>query len=230
MKSLLLLIITAAAPAFAGTPNTLTPAEAADGFTLIFDGKTLDGFRNFKKEDINPKWVINDGALTLTEKGGGHLITKREYKNFEFRFEFKIAAEGNSGVLWHSVETGKSPHETGPEYQILDSFSKTAYQSELGKGNISGALYDLIPGKPADSKPAGEWNEGSIRIQGTQIKLTLNGRTTAEVDTNSDRWKELIAKSKFAKQPKYNSAAEGHLVFQDHGNPVAFRTLRIKEL
>lgn len=229
MKSCLFLIFHVVVSA-AGEPNTLTGAEKAEGFKLIFDGKTLEGFRNFKKDDINPKWIVKDGAITLDEKGGGNLITTREYGDFEFRFEFKISPEGNSGILWHSLETGKAPHTTGPEYQILDSFSKTAYQSEIGKGNVSGALYDLIPGKPADSLPAGEWNTGSIRVQGTGITLTLNGKDTARIDTGSDRWKEILGKSKFAKQALFNSAPKGHLVLQDHGNQVAFRTLRIKEL
>lgn len=229
MKPYLLLILPVAMAA-AEEPNTLTDREKADGFKLIFDGKTLDGFRNFKKDDVNPKWVVRDGALTLTEKGGGNLVTTREYGDFEFRFEFKISPEGNSGVLWHSLETEKAPHTTGPEYQILDSFSKQAYQHEIGKGNISGALYDLIPAKPSDSRPAGEWNSGSIRIQGTSILLTLNGKESARVDTGSDSWKELLGKSKFAKQPLFNSAPKGRIVLQDHGNQVAFRTLRIKEL
>jgi len=230
MKPGLFLVILSASLSHAAEPNTLTDAEKAEGFKLIFDGKTLDGFRNFKKKDTSPKWIVQDGAFALQEKGGGNLVTVQEYADFEFRFEFKISPEGNSGILWHSLETEKAPHTTGPEYQILDSFSKTAYQTELAKGNISGALYDLVPGKAADSRPAGEWNTGSIRVQGAEITLTLNGKETVRVDTGSDSWKEILGKSKFAKQPLFNSAPKGHLVFQDHGNPVAFRSLRIKEL
>lgn len=229
MKSYLFLLL-GAATSMAGEPNTLTASEKAEGFALIFDGKTLDGFRNFKKSGIDPKWRVKDGAITLTEKGGGNLVTARQYQNFEFRFEFKISPEGNSGILWHSLETEKAPHTTGPEYQILDSFSKKAYQSEIGKGNISGALYDLIPGDSKDSRPAGEWNEGSIRVEGTKITLTLNGRNTADIDTTGDHWREILGRSKFAKQGLFNSAKRGHLVFQDHGDLVAFRTLRVKVL
>ena len=229
MKSIILLTALAL-PVFAGEPNTLSDKEKSDGFKLIFDGKSLDGFRNYKKETVDPKWVIQDGAITLTAKGGGDLITKNQYEDFEFRFEFKIAPEGNSGIMWHSTETGKAPYETGPEYQVLDSRSKTAYQHEIKRGNLAGAFYDIIPVKPEVSKPAGEWNEGSIKVNGTKITLTINGTVTADVDTSTDAWKELLAKSKFAKWEKFNKEPKGHLVFQDHGDVVSFRSLRVKEL
>ncbi|RYD74722.1 MAG: DUF1080 domain-containing protein [Verrucomicrobiaceae bacterium] len=215
---------------FAAKPNALTSAEKADGFKLMFDGKALEGFRNFKKEGVDSRWVAEKGALTLTGRGGGNLVTEKRYKDFEFRFEFRISAGGNSGILWHSLETRKAPHTTGPEYQILDSFSKTAYQTEIAKGNVSGALYDLIPTKPGLSRPAGEWNTGVIRVQGSRIRLEVNGTITADVDTTTEEWKAILAKSKFAKQPLFNSAPEGYIVFQDHGNQVSFRTLRIREL
>jgi hypothetical protein len=229
MKSILLLTALVL-PVFAGEPNTLTEKEKADGFKLIFDGKSTDGFRNFKKEDVSPKWIVKDGALTLTEKGGGDLLTKDQYQDFEFRFEFKIAEHGNSGIMWHSSEAGKQPYETGPEYQILDSHSKTGYQHETKKGNVAGAFYDIIPVKPELTKPVGEWNEGSIKVVGTKITLTINGTVTADVDTSTDEWKGLLAKSKFATWAKFNKEPKGHFVFQDHGDVVSFRTLRVKEL
>ncbi len=223
-------LVLSASCSFAAKPNALTPAEKDEGFKLIFDGKTLDGFRNFKKGGVGDRWVVRKGVLSLTGKGGGNLITEKQYKDFEFRFEFLISAEGNSGILWHSLETEKAPHITGPEYQILDSFSKKSYQTEITKGNVSGALYDLVPAKPENSRPAGEWNTGVIRVQGTRISLRINGTVTADIDTASEEWKAILAKSKFARQPLFNSAVQGHIVFQDHGNPVSFRTLRIKEL
>jgi len=226
-----LLILTALAfPLMAAEPNTLSDQEKADGFKLIFDGKSLDGFKGFKTDKVDEKWQVKDGAITLTEAGGGNLLTKDQFANFEFRFEFKIAPHGNSGIMWHAADEGKAPYETGPEYQILDSHSKTGYQSEISKGNVSGAFYDIIPAKPELTKSAGEWNEGSIKIIGEKITLTLNGTVTAEVDTTTDEWKALLAKSKFATWEKFNKLPKGHLVFQDHKDVVAFRSLRIKEL
>lgn len=229
MKSIILLTALAL-PVFAGEPNTLTDQEKADGFKLIFDGKSTEGFRNFKKEDVSPKWIVKDGALTLTEKGGGDLLTKNQYQDFEFRFEFKIAANGNSGIMWHSTEGGTRPYETGPEYQILDSHTKTGYPHETKKGNVAGAFYDILPAKPELTKPTGEWNEGSIKVVGSKITLTINGAVTADVDTTTDAWKDLLAKSKFATWAKFNKEPKGHLVFQDHGDVVSFRSLRVKEL
>ncbi len=224
------LLTALALPAFAGEPNTLTDQEKADGFKLIFDGNTLEGFRNFKKDAPDPKWQVKDGAITLTEKGGGNLITRGEYANFEFRFEFKIAADGNSGIMWHSTEDGKQPYETGPEYQILDSHTTTGYPHEIKKGNIAGGFYDIIPADPKFTKPTGEWNEGSIRVDGTKIRLTINGNVTADVDTSSEEFKALLAKSKFATWKMFNTKPKGFFAFQDHGDIVSFRTLRVKEL
>jgi hypothetical protein len=229
MKTILLLAALAV-PAFAAEPNTLTPEEKSAGFKLIFDGKTLDGFRNFKKETPDPKWQIVDGSITLTEKGGGNLITKDQFANFEFRFEFKISADGNSGIMWHSTEDGRQPYESGPEYQVLDSHSKTGYANDIAAGNLAGGFYGIIPTKPEFTRPTGEWNTGSILVSGTKITLTINGHVTADVDTSTDEWKQLLGKSKFASWPKFNKSPKGHFAFQDHGNVVSFRTLRIKEL
>lgn len=217
-------------PASSAEPNTLTPEEKASGFKLIFDGKSLEGFRNFKKQTVSNKWTVKDGAIVLTKRGGGDLITKAQYANFEFRFEFKIAAHGNSGIMWHVSEEGNRTFQSGPEYQIFDSHTKTGYPHEIEAGNLAGGLYGFIPVKPEFTKPTGEWNEGSIRVEGTKITLTLNGHVTAKVDTSTDEWKKLLAKSKFANWKKFNKYPKGHLAFQDHGDQVAFRSLRIKEL
>lgn len=216
--------------AIAAEPNTLSPEEKADGFRLLFDGKSLKNFRNFKQETANPLWQVKDGAFVLTAKGGGNLMTKETFNDFEFRFDFKIAADGNSGVMWHVTEDQPQPFHTGPEYQILDSFAKKGYPNELAAGNVAGALYSIIPAKPEVSKPAGDWNSAVIRVKGTAITLALNGTVTAEIDSASDGWKTKIATTKFAAWEKFNKMPEGHLVFQDHGDQVSFRNLRIKTL
>lgn len=214
----------------AAEPNTLSAEEKAEGFQLIFDGKTLNGFRDFKQKDVKPQWQVQDGAIVLTAAGGGNLITAAEYGDCEFRFEFKISQDGNSGIMWHVTENATQPYESGPEYQILDSFAKKGYQHEITAGNLAGGLYGIVPVKPEVSKPAGEWNSGIIRLQGTKITLTINGHVTVDVDSTSDEWKQLLAKSKFASWPLYNKIPKGHFAFQDHGNTVAFRSMRVKTL
>ena len=164
--------------------------------------------------------------------GGGDLLTAEQYADFDFRCEWKIAKQGNSGIMWRSTEEHRAPYETGPEYQILDSFKQDGhkYTHETNKGNIAGSFYDIIPGKEEWSKPVGEWNETRILVQGTKIKLFLNGTVTADVDTATDEFKALLAKSKFKNWKHFNKAPKGHIVFQDHGDKVAFRSIRIKAL
>lgn len=229
MKAILLcLLLVPSLPA--AEPNTLSDEEKAAGFKLLFDGKTLDGFRNYKQEAVNPKWQVKDGAIVLTAKGGGDLMTKEQFGDFEFRFEFKVSSGGNSGVMWHVTEAGKQPYESGPEYQILDPFNQEGYPHEIKASNLSGGFYGITTTSPEISKPADEWNSGSIRVEGSKITLTLNGHATAVVDTTTDDWKKKLAASKFAGWPHFNKAAEGHFAFQDHGDAVAFRSLRVKKL
>ena len=232
MKSLLLLLAVAM-PAFsAPTPNTLTPEEKKENFKLLFDGKSLKGWRTYKEKEPKPGWKVEDDAITLTAKGGGDLITEGEYGDFDFRCEWKIAEKGNSGIMWHSTEDHGAPYETGPEYQILDSFDKPdhKYPHEIKKGNIAGSFYDIYPGKAEWSKPVGEWNETRIVIKGTRITLYLNGNVTADVDTKSDEFKAAFDKSKFKDWAHFNKEKKGHIVFQDHGDTVAFRNIRLKKL
>jgi hypothetical protein len=209
------------------TPNELTPAEQADGFKLIFDGKTTQGWRNFGKEVISEQVEVIDGTLVITG-GCGDIITEEQYGDFELRLQYLISPDGNSGVMWRVTEEKDRSYETGPEFQILDSFAKNNYAPELARGNIAGALYDLVPAKPEWSKPANEWNDVSIRVVGARITLALNGNITADVDTSTAEWTELLAKSKFADWPLFNKASKGHICLQDHDDRVAFRSIRIK--
>lgn len=215
---------------YAAEPNTLSQEEKNAGFKLIFDGKSLDGFRNYKDKAPNPKWQVKDGAIVLVEKGGGNLITSEVFDDCEFRFEFKIAQDGNSGIMWHVSEELAQPYESGPEYQILDSYAKVGYQHEIKAGNLAGGLYGIYPVKPEISKPAGEWNSGIIRLQGTKITLTINGHVTVDVDTTSDEWRKKLAASKFAQWKFFNQMKKGHFAFQDHGDSVSFRSMRVKNL
>lgn len=225
------ILLALALPAMAA-PNQLTSEEKREGFKLLFDGKSLKGWRTYKEEKPRDQWKVEDGAITLTSGGGGDLITADEYADFDFRCEWKIADQGNSGIMWRSTEAHQFPWVSGPEYQILDSFKKDGhkYTHETDKGNIAGSFYDIIPGKEEWSKPVGEWNETRIVVKGSKITLYLNGAVTADVDTETDEFKALLAKSKFNGWEHFNKAAKGHIVFQDHGDKVAFRSIRIKKL
>ncbi len=230
MKSLTLLLALSV-PAFAA-PNKLTPEEKKEGFKLLFNGKNLKGWRTYKQEEPKEQWKVEDDAITLTSGGGGDLITDKEYTDFDFRCEWKISKQGNSGIMWRSTEEHQYPWVSGPEYQVLDSFKQDGhkYTHETDKGNIAGSFYDIIPGKEEWSKPVGEWNETRIVVKGDKITLYLNGNVTADVDTTTDEFKQLLGKSKFNGWEHFNKAPKGHIVFQDHGDKVQFRTIRIKSL
>jgi hypothetical protein len=230
MKTLLTLFLATSLPLLAAEPNQLNAKEKKDGFVLLFDGKTLDGWRTYKEKEPNKEWIIEDGAITLTKKGGRDLITTEQYQDFDFRWQWKISAEGNSGVMWRVAETDGPAYKTGAEYQLLDSWSTKNYAHETKSKRVAGALYGLVDGNPEWSKKVGEWNESRILVQGTRLTLFLNGHTTADLDMNSDEWRTKLAASKFAKWPRFAKEPKGHLCFQDHGNKVAFRSIRIKVL
>jgi hypothetical protein len=230
MKSILLLLAMAV-PAFSA-PNQLSPQEKREGFKLLFDGKTLKGWRTYKEKAPKEQWKVEDGTIVLTAGGGGDLITEDEYADFDFRCEWKIAKQGNSGIMWRSTEEHQYPWVSGPEYQILDSFKQEGhkYKHETDKGNVAGGFYDIIPGKEEWSKPVGEWNETRIVVKGSKVTLYLNGTVTADVDTTTPEFKAMLDKSKFKGWEHFNKAAKGHIVFQDHGDKVEFRSIRIKKL
>lgn len=213
--------------AIAAEPNVLTEKEKADGWILLFDGKDAnEHFRGYKKESVPENWVVEDGAI-CRKKGGGDLITREKYESFEFQCEWKISKNGNSGIMFKVLETDGPPYKTGPEAQILDG--------KEPKGQKSGWLYELYSTEKDTSKPAGEWNHFVLKCQKTdsgtyKCEHWLNGEKYVEYEIGSEDWKQRVAKSKFAKWEQFGTADAGHIAFQDHGNDVCFRNIRIKAL
>jgi hypothetical protein len=220
------LLLALAIPAFAA-PNELTPEEKADGFKLLFDGKTTEGWRDYKGKSLSDQVAAKDGELVLGA-GSHDIVTNDQYENFELRFEYKIVPDGNTGVMWHVSEEHGAPYESGPEFQILDSYAKV-YEKDVAQGNASGSICAITPAKKEWSKPAGEWNEATIKVEGTKLYLTLNGHVAADIDTTSDEWKQLLEKSKFS-PTKFNTEKKGYICFQGHGSESSFRNVRIKTL
>ncbi|MGC6426280.1 MAG: 3-keto-disaccharide hydrolase [Akkermansiaceae bacterium] len=205
--------------------NQLTDEEKKAGWTLLFDGKSTEHFRNYKKDDLNPKWQVKNGALTLTAKGGRDLITKKQYEAFEFTVDYKISKKGNSGLMFHVQETEKKPWQTGPEIQIQDNVD--GYDPQK-----AGWLYQLY--KPAEgvdaTKPVGEWNTLRILITPKKCAHWMNGTKYVEYVKGSKDWDERVAKSKFSAFPQFGKPTKGHLCLQDHGNVVSFRNIKIREI
>lgn len=215
-------------PSFAADPNTLTAKEKSAGWKLLFDGKTLDGWRGYKTEAIGAAWKVQDGAIVLTQGRTGDLVTAAEFGDFELAFEWRIAEGGNSGVLYRVGLGDAAPPRSGPEYQLLDN--ERAKDNKLGN-HRAGSLYDLGPPTPPElAKPAGEWNTSRIVLRGWKIEHWLNGQRVITADLASPEGRALIAKSKFKDWPKFASLTKGHVVLQDHGNVVSFRAIKIREL
>lgn len=213
-------------PVFAND-NQLTAQEKADGWQLLFNGKDLSQWRTFKQPTVNEKWQIEDNAIVLTAGGGGDLISKESYKNFELTLDWRIAEVGNSGILILADEKGKYIYSHAPEIQILDNERHPDNKLDT---HLSGSLYDMIASPAASHKKAGEWNNTKVRLENSTLTIWQNEVQTAKVTIGSDEWKKLIAKSKFASWPGFAEATEGHIGLQDHGDKVWFKNIKIKEL
>lgn len=209
--------------------NTLTKKEQRQGWKLLFDGKTLNGWRNYNKADIKPQWVVEDGCIKLTGKGGGDIITSEEFENYELNLDWKISKNGNSGIIFNVLEDPKipTPWMSGPEMQVLDNEGHPDAKIEKHR---AGDLYDLIKSSSEPVKPFGEWN--SIRLISNKGLLTfyLNGTKVVETRTDDQAWLDTIAKSKFKAMPHFGRYQKGHLCIQDHGDVVWYKNIKIKSL
>ena len=207
-------------------PNTLTPAEKAAGWKLLFDGNSLDGWRGYKTE-TPAGWSVQDGALVLAAGRPGDLVTLQQFGDFELSLEWKIAAGGNSGIIYRVGLGDQSPARSGPEYQLLDN--SRAKDNQIAS-HLAGALYALVAPPKDLTRPVGEWNEARVRVQGWRIEHWLNGAKVAEADLATPAGKSLIQASKFKAWPRFAALARGHIALQDHGDPVSFRSVKIREL
>ena len=209
----------------------LTDAQKRAGWKLLFDGQTTDGWRNFKQPGISDGWVVEDGALVRAAAGAGDIITVDQFDNFELSIEFKISPEGNSGIMFHVSEEGDAPWHSGPEIQIQDNIDGHDPQK-------AGWLYQLYKpgadpgtGETADAtRPVGEWNHVHLRITEAGCEINVNGYRYARFQLGSDDWNRRVAASKFADMPLFGKTGRGHICLQDHGDEVAYRNIKIREL
>lgn len=210
-----------------GADSHLSAEERAAGWTPLFDGKNLSRWRNYQSQTLNPKWIVEDGAMLLSGKGGGDLITRESFGDFELQLEWKISEGGNSGIFFLADETGTAIYAHAPEVQILDNERHSDNQVD---SHLSGSLYDMIASPQSSHKPAGEWNHTTIRLQNNHLQIWQNGVVTASIVIGSTTWKALVANSKFADWKGFAKNKRGHIGLQDHGDPVWFRNIKIREL
>ncbi len=208
--------------------NTLTAEEKSAGWELLFDGKTLDGWKIYKGQqpENGKNWKAEEGVLSLAKPGGGDLVTEKQFENFELALDFKISEGGNSGLMFHVVDTDGPSYYSGPEIQILDDARN---QREAQK---SGYLYQMY--KPAEGVApfkADEWNSYVIHIDsknGSWVKL--NGVKLYDFEIGSDDWKKRLESTKFKAWKDFAAHKSGSICLQDHGDVVSFRNIKVREL
>jgi cytochrome c len=207
--------------------NVLTDEEKQAGWRLLFDGQSTKGWRTYGKASINNQWRAVNGELTLTKAGGGDIITVEQFENFDLQFEWKISPNGNSGALYMAQESDGPIWHSAPEMQILDD---DGHPDGRIPSHRAGANYDLQVPKYTVTKPVGEFNTARILSQNGHIEHWLNGRKIAEYEHGSAEWRALVKASKFADLPDYARVRRGHIGFQDHGDRVWLRNIKIKPL
>lgn len=225
--------------------NTLSAAEAAEGWTLLFDGTNLDRWRGFKNDTVPPGWGIENGLLFFNaehgEEGYGDLTTKETFSDFDLALEWKTDPCGNSGVLFRVSEDSDQEWHTGPEAQIVDATegcwsdyraadSERVPGTDLKATQLSGANYDLQPPAVDTVRPVGEWNQMRVLVRGPHVEHWLNGEKVVEYELWSEEWKRSVSESKFNEFPKYGLNKSGHIVLQDHGKSLWFRNIKIRTL
>lgn len=210
-------------------PNTLSAAEQAAGWQLLFDGTSTNHWTGYKSETFPAKgWSVEDGCIRVHKGGGGgDIVTREQYSDFEFSCEFKVDPGANSGIIYRVSPTKDTTWMTGPEFQILDD---AGHKSADPKHTV-GALYDLVvpaPDKP--TRPAGGFNQARIRIKDGVLEHFLNGRRVLRIRTDDPAWKQLIAGSKFKSMEGFGIQPTGHIALQEHGDSVWFRNLKVRDL
>ncbi len=226
MRKLIVLLLAAGLFSAAhAAENTLTPKEKSEGWVLLFDGKTTQGWRSYKKTDVGQQWQVIDGVLTLTAGGGGDLVTDKDYASFELAFDWRISKLGNSGVMYHvSEEGGDHPYLTGPEYQLRDNaHGEPPLQT-------AGSLLGLVAPSKDVTKPVGEFNHSVLKVDHNRVEHWLNGVKVAEYTLGSEDFKTRIKGTKFEKWPDFAKHDTGLIALQDHGDGVAFRNIKIHVL
>jgi len=218
--------------------NTLTTQEIKEGWKLLFDGKTSTGWMNAKSKSFPSNgWEVKDGTLsvnpaTKAANGGGDIVTVDKFKNFELSVDFMYTKGANSGIKYFvDTETNNSSLASiGCEYQVLDDKNHPDAKAGINGNRTLAGLYDLIAPKNVVDKGFDNWNTARIIVNGNKVQHWLNGQMTVEYERRNDKGRELVATSKFKTSPGFGEVNEGRILLQDHGNVVAFKNIKIREI
>ena len=243
-KSIFLTLFIAAAmlsanSVFAQKPNQLSKEEKKEGWVLLFNGKNFDGWRQCNGTAMPANWVIEDDAMKVVigegknpgQGANGDIIySPKQYKNFELTIDWKASKMANSGIFYYVREVpGKPIYYAAPEIQVLDNVDATDNKID---SHLAGSLYDLIAADPKTINPAGEWNTCLIKVKDGKATISMNGKEVVSYTHWTPEWDAMVANSKFKSFPGWTEgiAKEGYIGLQDHGYPVWFRNIKIREL
>ena len=205
--------------------NTLTRAEQAEGWILMFDGETSEGWRGYNRSDFPDGWVIEDGALYCTGTGGD-VIYDQKFLDFHLKIDWKISEGGNSGIFILAQEIERRPiWHTAPEIQLLDNEA----HPNVNPDQFAPALYDLIPPSVQNTRPAGEWNTIEVILQEGHLTIRQNDADAVHAHIGTPEWDEMVDESKFPLEI-FGKLEPGYIGVQDHSDEVWFRNIKIKEL
>ena len=223
IQSFLIVVITGL-----GVSLSAADKKSKKGWHSLFDGLSTAQWRGFKKSDFPEKgWVIEDRCLKHQSKGGGgDIITKEKFSEFDLRFEWKVAPAANSGVKYFIMEERGAP--IGHEYQVLDDDRHP--DGKKGVDRHTAAFYDVLPAKDKKLRPVGQFNQSRILVKGKKVEHWLNGRLVLGYRLGSPELKAAIAQSKFRKVKGFGEGVSGHILLQDHGDVVFYRNIRIRDL
>ena len=222
-------------------PNSLTKYEIKNGWQLLFDGNSANGWRSARSDSFPSKgWEIKEGAITVLPSNGGEsanggdIVTREQYGAFDLSFEFKYAEGANSGVKYFvTLAEDSKGSAIGLEYQILDDkLHPDAKAGRDGNRTLS-SLYDLIKANKQERflKPVGQWNQGRVVVYpNNHVEHYLNGIKVVEYERGSQAFRDLVAISKYKAWPNFGEAGRGHILLQDHGSAVSFRSIKLKAL
>ena len=185
-------------------------------------------WRAYKGNSIPAPWVFWNDAIHLSTGGVGDLVSVETFEAFEFEYEWRISARGNSGVMFHVTEGDGPTYSTGPEMQVLDN---AVFDGDINRKHAAGACYALYEAGQDNTRPVGEWNRARILVQeGGHTEFWLNGVQQCAFELGSEDWRQRVAASKFGEMPSFGVKHSGHLALQDHNSPVWYRALRIRRL
>jgi hypothetical protein len=224
-----------------GQPSSngaLTSAQEREGWKLLFDGTTTNGWHTYGKQSVGSAWKVSDGNLFLDHiqsegrriEGGGDIVTNEEYENFDLKLEWKISPGGNSGIVFY-VKDEPSKYQyiwnTGMEMQVLDNDRHP--DGKLHK-HRTGDLYDLIASSSETARPVGEWNQAEIISNKGKLEFYLNNIKVVSTTLWDENWNRLVAGSKFGSMPGFGTFRKGHIGLQDHENTVWYKNIMIRKL